>query len=70
MFAILAMNYFAMVKFNGPMTDNLNFMNVGNSAISLFVMHTGNNFYELSNAVSTEKSVKFDCINNPTFEDY
>lgn len=49
------MNFFATVKFNGPMTDNLNFMTVHNSAISLFVMHTGNNFYELSNAVSKER---------------
>ena len=64
------MNYFATVKFNGPMTDNLNFMNVANAAISLFVMHSGNNFYELSIAVSTPRSVNFDCIDDPTYEDY
>ena len=64
------MNYFATIKFNGPMTDNLNFMNIGNAAISLFVMHTGNNFYELSNAVSSKHTVIFDCINNPTYEDF
>lgn len=36
--------------FSGPMTENLNFMSVGDAAVALFVMHTGNNFYELSNA--------------------
>ena len=61
------MSFFAEVKFNGPMTNNLNFMSVQNAAISLFVMHTGNNFYELSNAVSSSKSVSFDCIYNPSY---
>ena len=67
MYSILAMNFFATVKFNGPMTDNLNFKSVPQAAISLFVMHTGNNFYELSNAVMVKNSVKFFCLNEPTY---
>ena len=47
------MNFFADVMFNGPMVDNLNFKSVPSSAVSLFVMHTGNYFYELSNAVAS-----------------
>lgn len=64
------MNYFSTIKFNEPMHDHLNFLTVAYSALSLFVMHTGNNFYELSTAVSLGKSVKNDCIENPTYEDY
>lgn len=64
------MNFFAHVKFNGPMTDNFNFISVPNAAISLFVMHTSSDFYELVNAMSKGKSVNFDCIDNPTYEDY
>ena len=33
-------------------------------------MHTGNNFYELSNAVMVKNSVKFFCLNEPTYQDY
>ena len=52
------------------MGDNLNFKNIGDAAVSLFVMHTGNNFYELSNAVAARKTVLFDCIQDPNYEDY
>ena len=38
--------------------------------MSLFVMRTGNNFYELVNAVGIEKSMSVDCIENPTYEYY
>ena len=61
------MNYFATVKFAGPMTSNLNFMDVPHAALSLFVMHTGNNFYELSSAVSLGAEINYDCIKNPTY---
>ena len=66
-YSILAMNYFSTVKFNGPMADNQNFMSVPNAALSLFIMHTGSNFYELTNAVSRSKSINFDCIDNPSY---
>lgn len=34
------------------------------------VMRTGNNFYELSQSAMRGKSIIFDCIENPTYDDY
>lgn len=31
---------------------------------------TGEGWYELMNALSREKDTSFDCIQNPTYEDY
>ena len=45
--------------FSSPMTENLNFQTLFNSLVSLFVMKTGNNFYELSNAAMREHSIVF-----------
>ena len=33
-------------------------------------MHTGNYFYEISNALGFERSVTFDCNENPSYNDY
>ena len=64
------MNFFATLKFNGPMSDDLNFRTVLESIISLLDMRTGDNFYELTVAAMIENSINFDCIPNPTYEDY
>ena len=37
-YSVMAMYYFSEVKFNGPMSNHLNFQTVWNSAITLFVM--------------------------------
>ena len=46
------------------------FQTVPKALVSLFVMRTGNNFYELKNAVGISSSVLIDCIDDPTYEDY
>ena len=69
-FAVISMNFFATVKFNGPMTENLNFQTVPNALVSLFVMRTSNNFFELTNAVGITNSLLVSCLDSPSYEDY
>lgn len=69
-YSVLGMNFFSTLKFNGPMTAHLHFKNVFDGAVSLFVISTGNNFYELFNAASQKNSILFECISNPLYEDY
>ena len=66
-YSVIAMNFFSQVKLNGIMTNHLNFQTIWNSAISLFVMSTGNYFYELTHEVSIKNTLHLTCIANPTF---
>ena len=38
--------------------------------MSLFIMGTGNNFFELSNAAANGFAIDFKCIKGPSYEDY
>lgn len=70
MYSIIAVNFFAQVKISDPLNEHLNFKNIGNAYLTLFVMGTGDNFFEIVNAMSRQKSVNFYCIDHPTYEDY
>jgi hypothetical protein len=63
------MNYFSTVKYSETMTDNLNFKTVWNSAVSLYIMATGNNLYELSIASGKSNSIIFQCLEDPSYYD-
>lgn len=66
-YAILAMNFFSTVKFAYPLIESFNFNTVLDSIVALFVIHTGDKFYEMYNQVKIESSIIFECINNPTY---
>jgi hypothetical protein len=46
-FAILAMNVFAEIMITDTLTPNMNFQTIGNSILTLFIMSTGDSFYEI-----------------------
>lgn len=69
-YSVLTTYYFSEVMYSGPMTNNLNFDSTWNSAMALFIMQTGNNFFELSNAAAMELALEFQCINNPSYSFY
>ena len=53
------MDLFADTMLNFPLNDNLNYQNIFSSALTLFVMSTGEAFYDFMNATKREKSVIF-----------
>ena len=53
------MNVFANVKISDVLTPNLNFKKIWRSAISLFIMLTGDSFYEIQKAVSKGRRIDF-----------
>jgi hypothetical protein len=66
-FAVLCMNLFATVKFNGNLSDNSNFQNIFTSSLTLFRMTTGDNFYDIMVSLMQDNSDNFYCIDNPTY---
>jgi hypothetical protein len=46
-FAILSMNVFAEILITDTLTPNMNFQTIGNSILTLFIMSTGDSFYEI-----------------------
>jgi hypothetical protein len=69
-FSVLSMNVFAKVKFNGGLTENSNFKSIFYTALTLFRMITGDGFFEITNAVSKTSTLTYQCIDNPTYEEY
>ena len=61
-YSVLSMNFFSTLKFSGPLTTNFHFMNVFDSAVVLYVMQTGNDFYEVYKAASKDNDILFNCI--------
>jgi hypothetical protein len=69
-YAVLGINLFADIKFNEPMHDRFNFLDVWNAFITLFATATGEGWDGLMVALSKDKSAINDCIVNPTYDDY
>jgi hypothetical protein len=69
-YAIIGMNLFATVKENGVMTQHLNFRTVPNSFITLIRLSTGESWTDLMHALSQQYSAMFQCIDNPSYQDY
>jgi len=70
MFAITSINLFAEVKMQEPLIPTANFASFGISFLMLIRIITGENWHLLLDAVSRGKSLTFDCIKNPTYQDY
>ena len=70
-YAILGMNLFAVIKVNGAMTSSyLNFQSVYNAMITLIRIITGESWNYLLVSISSTYSITFQCIENPTYDDY
>ena len=69
-YAILGMNLFSQIKLNPPMNENLNFMNIGNSYLTLIRMATGEGWNDLMEALSMDYTLHNQCKKHPTYADF
>lgn len=69
-FSTVGYRLFAPVKFNGILDNDRNFQSFRRSFLTLIMVMTGEGWYEVMNALSRQKDTSFDCIENPTYEDY
>ena len=69
-YAVLGINLFAEVKFKEPMHKRLNFMNISNAYTTLFAAATGEGWNNLMEALGQRNTGSWNCINNPTYEDF
>lgn len=69
-FAVISLNFFSEVKQNYPMNVNFNFSNIFDSIIVLFVIHTGDTFFDLFKALKLKHDILNNCIEDPTYDDF
>ena len=70
-YAVIGTSLFGGIMLSEPLTaEKLNFHSVGNSFLTLFRMATGENWHELLHALGRGHSINYQCIENPTWEDY
>lgn len=70
MYTIAGVLLFGQVKRNGKLTDTLNFESFYAGALALFVVSTTDAWTDIAISCLKRKSVDFDCIPNPTYQDY
>ena len=57
--------------FNSDFTQTRpNFQNIGNSMLTMIRVFTGENWHEVMHAMSRTNHPFYQCIENPTYEDY
>lgn len=69
-YAIIGINLFAMVKLTEPLNEHYNFQNIPNALTLLLTVSTGEIFYETMYAYARQRGVDFECIENPSYQDY
>jgi len=69
-FSILGMYLFAEIMPNGELNDYTNFSTFGSSFLTLIRTITGEKWPLLMEAVSRSHSPSYQCVSNPTFEDF
>jgi Ion transport protein len=70
MFSILGMILFGDVQRNGIMNDYINFENFWNAYLTLFIVGTGDSWNDIMSAFTIENSPAYQCMDNPTYDDY
>jgi hypothetical protein len=70
MYAILGVNLFAEVKLNGSLNEFANFQTLGTAFLTLIRVTTGEEWPKIMEALSREHSPQYQCINNPSYQDY
>jgi hypothetical protein len=69
-YAVLGINLFAETKFNEPMHERFNFLDLWSAYTTLFAVSTGEGWGDLMNSLSRGNKLGNKCINSPTYEDY
>ena len=69
-FTVLTMNLFAPVKLNGSLNNFANFQGIRSASLTLSVMTTGDSYFEILYSLSRLSNVDYECIADPTYEDY
>jgi Ion transport protein len=69
-YAILGMYLFAEVKPNGLLDEHAHFRTFGTSFLTLIRNLTGENWPKLMEALSRSYSPTYQCVDNPSYEDY
>ena len=69
-FATVGNKSFAGVKLNGSLDEHNNFQTFGSSFLTLIIVMTGEGWYEIMHGLWRQKSVDFECIQEPTYLDF
>lgn len=70
LYAIIGVSLFAEVKLQNDLNSHSNFQSFTSSFITLFRSSTGENWNSIMHDITRDKSPLFDCIENPSYEDY
>jgi hypothetical protein len=69
LYAVLGVFMFATVKLQGTLNEHANFQYFGIAFLTLFRISTGEAWNEIMSDTNRIKSVYFDCIDDPSYED-
>lgn len=69
-YSVIATNFFSQVKLTYPLSEHINFQNFANSCLSLFILHTGEIYFEMLNALKRQNSIIHQCNENYSFEEF
>ena len=70
MYSIFGVYLFADVKLNNQLNEKVNFQTLQRSFLTLIKCLTGEEWPELMESLSRENQIDYDCIQNPTYDDY
>jgi hypothetical protein len=70
MYAIMGMILLGEIKRNDTMDDYINFEDFYNSALTLFVIASGDSWTNIMRSYAVEDSPSRHCLDYPTYEDY
>jgi len=70
MYSIMGVFLFAEVKLTGTLNEHINFQNVGIAFITLLRVATGENWHDVVASHSFKAHIWYQCIEDPSYEDY
>ncbi len=69
-YVILGVYMFSSVMVAPPLNEHANFKTVYNAFYTLIRIATGENYHDILHSIVRTPSIKFQCIHNPSYEDY
>lgn len=69
-FSVLGVRIFSKIKITGALNQHKNFQTFPNSFLTLITVMTGEGWYEIMTDLEKTADVDFECIKDPTYEDY
>ena len=70
LYSVIGVSLFAQVKLQTDLNSHANFKSFTRSFITLFRASTGEGWNDIMHDLSRSRGPLFDCINNPTYDDY